>query len=144
MRPETAAAGRALREAALRFYAAAHVARYEAGASAAQLELNRVPPLQNDGEFPRLGAGAACWRLAEGPAGRLTEAHGIARGHSRGYLRPTRNSRERKISRSRSLVVWDICFVEFRSGEENGGLPLEFCQDSLNKYLFFLEFSRCF
>ena len=64
MRPETAAAGRALRKAALRFYAAARVARYEAGASAAQLELNRVPPLQNDGEFPRLGAGSPT-----GPAG---------------------------------------------------------------------------
>ena len=64
MRPETAAAGRALRGAALRFYAAARVARHEAGASAAQLEPNPVPPLQNDGEFPRLGAGAPT-----GPAG---------------------------------------------------------------------------
>ena len=57
-------AGRALREAALRFYAAARVARYEAGGSAAQLEINAVPPLRNDGEFPRLGAGAPI-----GPAG---------------------------------------------------------------------------
>ena len=71
MRPETAAAGRALREAALRFYAAARVARYEAGGSAAQLELNPVPPLRNDGEFPRLGAGAPVGPTGAGARGKL-------------------------------------------------------------------------
>ena len=33
------------------------------------------------------------------------------------------SSREQKINRIRSLVVWDICLMEFRSGEKSGGLP---------------------
>ena len=62
-------AGRALRRAALRFYAQARVDRHSSHKARARCLTNPVPPLANDGEFPRLPRPAPRRRTRRQPPG---------------------------------------------------------------------------
>ena len=62
-------AGQALRRAALRFYAQARVDRHTAHKARARCLTNPVPPLANEGEFPRLPRSAPRRRTRRQPPG---------------------------------------------------------------------------
>ena len=62
-------AGQALRRAALRFYAQARVDRHSSHKARARCLTNPVPPLANDGEFPRLPRPAPRRRTQRQPPG---------------------------------------------------------------------------
>ena len=62
-------AGQALRRAALRFYAQARVDRHTAHKARARCLTNPVPPLANEGEFPRLPHPAPRRRTRRQPPG---------------------------------------------------------------------------